>query len=65
MSEMTATGSLKWHAICHGLALTLIALAIVADDSVLMLIGGVIGLAGAVSFAWFVLGILRRVFVVP
>lgn len=63
VSELAAGTSLKWHAICHGLALTLVILAIAADAPNLLQAGAVIGLIGALSFAWFAAHILRRVFI--
>lgn len=62
MSELTASAPLKLHAACHALALALVALAILADTAWPMRIGTAIGLAGAVSFAWFTATIVRRLF---
>jgi hypothetical protein len=61
-SELANSSPLKLQALCHGLALTLIALSIAADVPILLQTGSAIGLAGAVSFAWFAANILRRVF---
>jgi hypothetical protein len=49
------------HAACHGGALLLLAMGIVADAAWLVRIGAGVGLAGALAFAWFTADIVRRV----
>jgi hypothetical protein len=62
MSELTASAPLKLHAICHGFAFVILALSITTDSGLLMLIASVIGLIGALAFAWFTWDVSRRVF---
>ncbi len=64
MSELATSAPLKLHAVCHGLALSLVALSIAVDAIWLIQVGSAVGLIGAVSFAWFTADITRRVFIV-
>jgi hypothetical protein len=61
MSELAASAPLKLHAVCHGAAVLILASAIALDMEALAQIGGAIGLAGAVAFAWFTGEITWRV----
>ena len=60
LSELAASTPLKLHAGCHGLALVAISVAIAADFAPLMTAGALIGLAGALAFAWFTADVTRR-----
>jgi hypothetical protein len=51
---------LKLHAICHTLALAVLAVAIVLDDAAVARVGSAVGLAGALAFAWFTADVIRR-----
>jgi hypothetical protein len=62
MSELAASAPLKLHAACHGLALILMAAAIVANSILLAQVGCVIGFVGALAFAAFAADVLRRIF---
>lgn len=64
LSELAASRPLQVHALCHGGALLLLAMAIVADAAWLVRIGAGVGLVGALAFAWFTADIVRRVAVV-
>jgi hypothetical protein len=59
-SNGTASLALRMHAACHGMALTLIAAAIVMDVAWLGQAGGAIGLIGAIIFAWFTANVIQR-----
>jgi hypothetical protein len=63
MSELATSAPLKLHAVCHGLALSLIALSIAIDATWLIQVGSAVGFIGAASFAWFTADIARRVFI--
>jgi hypothetical protein len=60
LSELAASRPLRLHALCHGAALLLIAVAVAADAPWLVRIGASIGLTGALAFAWFMADIMRR-----
>ena len=60
VSELAGARSLKLHAVCHGLALTALAVAIVLDNAMVARVGSAIGLVGAMAFAWFTADIIRR-----
>jgi hypothetical protein len=64
MSELAAAAPLKLHALCHGLALILAAIAIIFDTIWLIQLASAVGFIGAVSFALFTFDITRRVFLV-
>jgi hypothetical protein len=61
LSELAASRPLQAHAACHGGALLLLAAAIVADAAWLVRVGAGAGLVGALAFAWFTAGIVRRI----
>jgi len=60
MGELAEAPSLYLHAVSHGAALVLIAVAIASGSIWLMRLGCVAGLFGAVAFAWFAAGVIRR-----
>jgi hypothetical protein len=60
LSEFSDPRALTLHAICHGLAVALIAFAIAIDATMLVRTGAILGLIGAAAFAWFVAGVVRR-----
>lgn len=60
VSALSGARSLKLHAISHGLALAVIAAAILLDNAAIARAGATIGLAGAVAFAWFTADVVRR-----
>jgi hypothetical protein len=53
LSELTPVRPAQVHVVCHFLALAIVAVGIVLDATVLIQMGILIGLAGAVSFALF------------
>jgi hypothetical protein len=61
VSELANARSLKLHAICHGLAFTLLAIAILLGDTTVARLGSAIGLIGAIAFAWFTGDVIRRI----
>ena len=61
MSELAASGPLSLHAVCHGVALLVLAASIIADVPWLARTGAAIGLIGSLAFAWFTAAIVRRV----
>jgi hypothetical protein len=60
VSELAGAPSLKLHAVCHGLALAVLAVAIILNDATVARMGSAIGLVGALAFAWFTADIIRR-----
>jgi hypothetical protein len=60
VAELSGSPVLKFHAICHAVALALLAIAIVLDDAAVARVGSIIGLAGALAFAWFTADVIRR-----
>ena len=60
VSELAGAPSLKLHAVCHGLALAILAVAIVLDNAMVARVGSAIGLVGAMAFAWFTADVIRR-----
>jgi hypothetical protein len=62
LSELGATLPLKVHAACHAFALIGLAAAVVLNSPDTVRVACVIGLAGAIAFAVFAGGVLRRVF---
>jgi hypothetical protein len=60
LSELAAATPLKLHALCHGLALAALSTAIAINVEWLAQIGSVIGLIGALAFAWFTAGVTRH-----
>jgi hypothetical protein len=61
VSEFANARSLKLHAICHGLALVLLAAAILLGDTTLARLGSAAGLTGALAFAWFTADVIRKI----
>lgn len=61
MSELAASGPLKLHAACHGIAVAILTTAIAIDAVWLVRVGSVVGLVGAVAFAWFTTEIMWHV----
>ncbi|HJZ44619.1 MAG TPA: hypothetical protein VJ233_12930 [Hyphomicrobiaceae bacterium] len=61
MSELAASGPLSLHAVCHGVALLVLAASIIAGVPWLARTGAAIGLIGSIAFAWFTAAIVRRV----
>ena len=59
LSEIAASGSIRTHAICHAVALVVVAIAIVSDAPELLRIGAAIGLLGALAFVWFTADVTR------
>jgi hypothetical protein len=59
LSEIAASGSIRTHAVCHGLALVLVATAIIGDAPELLRVGAAIGLVGALAFVWFTAEVAR------
>jgi len=64
LSELASESSLTVHAICHGVAIMMVAVSIAIDLVWLTQFASLVGLVGASAFAWYTAGILRRVFVV-
>ncbi|MDJ0949213.1 MAG: hypothetical protein QNJ94_09845 [Alphaproteobacteria bacterium] len=60
VSALTAAMPLKVHAICHAGALVLVAAGIVAESPVILRLGAVAGLVGALAFAAFAAEVVRR-----
>jgi hypothetical protein len=61
LSELAASRPLQVHAACHGAALLVLVVAVVADAAWLARIGAGVGLVGALAFAWFSADIVRRI----
>ena len=61
VSELTNVRALKLHAICHGLALALLVVAILLEDTMVARLGSAAGLIGAIAFAWFTADVIRRI----
>ena len=61
LSELTKSGTLQTHAICHGVALAVLAVAIMMDSASLVRVGASVGLVGALSFSWFTASAIRRI----
>lgn len=59
-SKSAGAVPLKIHAACHLLALIAITISIVTDNALIAQIFCVVGLLGAVVFAWFTADIIRR-----
>lgn len=60
VSQLTLERPLRLHAAAHGLALACLAAGIVLGTPALIRLGAVVGTAGALAFAWFALGVVRR-----
>lgn len=61
VSELAKVRSLRLHAICHGLAFTLLVVAILLGDATVARLGSAVGLIGAIAFAWFTADVIRRI----
>lgn len=61
VSALANVRSLKLHAVCHGLALTLIVAAILLEDARVARFGGALGLIGAIAFASFTADVIQRI----
>lgn len=61
VSELANARTLRVHAVCHGLALALLAAAILLGDSMLARLGSAVGLTGALAFAWFTADVIRKI----
>ncbi len=64
LSELAESTPLRLHAACHTVAVVAIAVAIAVDSAWLMAPASAVGFVGAIAFAWFAAGIVRRVFAV-
>ena len=60
ITELAGAAALKLHAVCHALALTGLAFAIVTDNAVIARAGSAVGLVGAIAFAWFTADVIWR-----
>jgi hypothetical protein len=60
VSQLTLERPLQLHAGAHGVALACLALGIVFGETALIQVGAVAGTTGALAFAWFALGVVRR-----
>jgi hypothetical protein len=60
VSDLANARSLKLHAVCHGLAFTVLVVAILLDNATVARFGSTIGLIGALAFAWFTADVIRR-----
>lgn len=58
LSDLTAQGPLRVHAICHLSALALVSLGIVANLTILVQVGAATGMAGAIAFAVFAINVV-------
>ncbi len=61
VSELSRSGPLKVHAVCHGVALAALAVSIGIDNMMVIRIGAAVGLIGSVAFAWFTADVIGRV----
>ena len=61
VSELAKARSLRIHAICHGVACTVLVAAILLENTTLARLGSAAGLLGAVAFAWFTADVIRRI----
>jgi hypothetical protein len=59
-SALTADRPLALHFGCHLVALSTLAVALLADSAALMAVGAAVGLAGALAFATFFVLVLQR-----
>jgi hypothetical protein len=65
LSELASATPLKIHAVCHGIALLGLAVAITIDDILLARAASAVGLAGALAFAWFSASMMGRLLAKP
>lgn len=61
VSALVGAPSLKLHAACHVLALTVVTVAILLGDTMVARVGSAIGLIGGIAFAWFTADVIRRI----
>jgi hypothetical protein len=61
VSELANARPLRLQAVCHSLAVTLIVVAILLDDTTVARLGSSVGLIGAIAFAWFTADVIRRI----
>lgn len=61
LSDLTAEGPLKLHALCHFPALVLCGVGIVLDEGLVIRIGAALGFVAAVSFAAFAINVALKV----
>lgn len=61
MSQLAAAPTLYVHAACHGAAVVLIATAILTDLAWIIRAGCIVGLVGALAFAWFAVDVVRPI----
>lgn len=61
VSALAGARSLKIHAVCHVLALVVLAIAILLGDATAARLGSAIGLVGSIAFAWFTADVIRRI----
>ena len=61
VSLFAGSAPLKLHAVCHALALSGLAVAIVTDNAMIARGGSIVGLVGAIAFAWFTADIIWRI----
>ena len=60
VSELTAVGPLRIHAVCHAAALAVISAGIGLDQTTAIRAGAASGIAGALAFGWFAVRIVLR-----
>ena len=60
LSDLTAEGPLRLHAVCHLSALVLASIGILLDLTVLVQIGAASGMVGAIAFAGFAFNVVLR-----
>ena len=61
LSDLAASRPLQIHALCHAIAICSIAVAIAVDNVWLMRVGCLVGLTGAIAFAFFTGNVIRRI----
>jgi hypothetical protein len=61
VSGLANARSLRIHAIGHGIACVVLAVAILTGNAMLVRLGSAAGLIGAAAFAWFTADVIRRI----
>lgn len=61
VSQLANARSLRVHAIGHGIACVVLAVAILMGNAMLVRLGSAAGLIGAAAFAWFTADVIRRI----
>lgn len=61
LSEIGPGRPLNIHATCHFAALILVGAGIIGDFGIVIRIGAIVGMAGAVAFLWFAITVLRHI----